>query len=315
MSTWPQCALRYDGTFAGFLTCVGESFRQKTYPFYFLPPGAEQITLYPLQEIPSDPALARAVYRALETAVSPAFRRMMTYGFLTCLPQRERSLFDLIYLAFHHAMPQDPTDDRIHYMLPTAEAALASVYRDEILTEADLPKKFFAYTPCFRREAGSARAEERGMVRGHQFNKVEMFQFTRPEDSDDAFDELVTKAENLVKGLGFHFRTVKLAAGDCSASMARTYDIEIQIPSMQGYKEVSSVSNARDYQARRGNMRFRRESTGKPEFLHTLNGSGLATSRIFPAMVEQNQLKDGSVKIPAALRPYMGGKEVLTPKQ
>ena len=113
MSTWPQCALRYDGTFAGFLTCVGESFRQKTYPFYFLPPGAEQITLYPLQEIPSDPALARAVYRALETAVSPAFRRMMTYGFLTCLPQRERSLFDLIYLAFHHALPQDPTDDRI----------------------------------------------------------------------------------------------------------------------------------------------------------------------------------------------------------
>ena len=110
------------------------------------------------------------------------------------------------------------------------------------------------------------------MVRGHQFNKVEMFQFTRPEDSDDAFDELVTKAENLVKGLGFHFRTVKLAAGDCSASMARTYDIEIQIPSMQGYKEVSSVSNARDYQARRGNIRFRREATGKPEFLHTLNG-------------------------------------------
>ena len=152
------------------------------------------------------------------------------------------------------------------------------------------------------------------MVRGHQFNKVEMFQFTRPEDSDDAFDELVTKAENLVKGLGFHFRTVKLAAGDCSASMARTYDIEIQIPSMQGYKEVSSVSNARDYQARRGNMRFRRESTGKPEFLHTLNGSGLATSRIFPAMVEQNQLKDGSVKIPEVLQKYMGGMVVISRK-
>ena len=149
------------------------------------------------------------------------------------------------------------------------------------------------------------------MVRGHQFNKVEMFQFTRPEDSDAAFDELVTKAENLVKGLGFHFRTVKLAAGDCSASMARTYDIEIQIPSMQGYKEVSSVSNARDYQARRGNIRFRRESTGKPEFLHTLNGSGLATSRIFPAMVEQNQLKDGSIKVPEVLQKYLGGMEVI----
>ena len=151
------------------------------------------------------------------------------------------------------------------------------------------------------------------MVRGHQFNKVEMFQFTRPEDSDAAFDELVTKAENLVKGLGFHFRTVKLAAGDCSASMARTYDIEIQIPSMQGYKEVSSVSNARDYQARRGNIRFRREG-GKPEFVHTLNGSGLATSRIFPAMVEQNQLKDGSVKVPEVLQKYLGGLEVITKK-
>ena len=208
----------------------------------------------------------------------------------------------------------NPTDDRVHYMLPTAEAALCSIYRDEILSEADLPKKLFAYTPCFRREAGSHRADERGMVRGHQFNKVEMFQFTRPEDSDAAFEELVHKAENLVKGLGFHFRTVKLAAGDCSASMARTYDIEIQIPSMNGYKEVSSVSNARDYQARRGNVRFRREETGKPEFVHTLNGSGLATSRIFPAMVEQNQRADGSVVVPEVLRKYLGGIEVIEKK-
>ena len=208
----------------------------------------------------------------------------------------------------------NPTDDRIHYMLPTAEAAICSVYRDEILTEADLPRKMFAYTPCFRREAGSHRADERGMVRGHQFNKVEMFQFTRPEDSDAAFDELVRKAEELVKGLGFHFRTVKLAAGDCSASMARTYDIEILIPSMDGYKEVSSVSNARDYQARRGNIRFRREETGKPEFVHTLNGSGLATSRIFPALVEQNQRADGSIVVPECLRKYLGGIEVIEKK-
>ena len=208
----------------------------------------------------------------------------------------------------------NPTDDRVHYMLPTAEAALCSIYRDEILTEAELPKKLFAYTPCFRREAGSHRADERGMVRGHQFNKVEMFQFCKPEDSDAAFEELVTKAEKLVEGLGFHFRTVKLAAGDCSASMARTYDIEILIPSMDGYKEVSSVSNARDYQARRGNIRFRRESTGKPEFLHTLNGSGLATSRIFPALVEQNQRADGSIVVPEVLRKYLGGIEVIEKK-
>lgn len=206
---------------------------------------------------------------------------------------------------------ENPTDDRIHYMLPTAEAALASLHRNEILTEADLPKKYISYTPCFRREAGSYRSDERGMVRGHQFNKVEMFQYTLPEKSDEAFEELVGKAERLVSGLGFHFRTVKLAAGDCSAAMARTYDIEIQIPSMNGYKEVSSVSNARDYQARRGNIRFRREATGKTEYVHTLNGSGLATSRILPALVEQNQQKDGSVVVPEVLRKYLGGMEVI----
>ncbi len=196
-------------------------------------------------------------------------------------------------------------DERRRFMLPTAETALVSLHRDEILTEADLPKKYISYTPCFRREAGSYRADERGMVRGHQFNKVEMVQYTLPEKSDEAFEELVCNAENLVKGLGFHFRTVKLAAEDCSASMARTYDIEINIPSMNGYKEVSSVSNARDYQARRGMMRVKREN-GKTEFLHTLNGSGLATSRIFPALVEQNQNADGSVTVPEVLRKYIG---------
>ena len=200
---------------------------------------------------------------------------------------------------------ENPTDNRMHYMLPTAEAALASLFRNEILTEADLPKKLVSYTPCFRREAGSYRSDERGMVRGHQFNKVEMFQYTLPEQSDAAFDELVTKAEALVAGLGFHFRTVKLAAEDCSASMARTYDIEIQIPSMNGYKEVSSVSNARDYQARRGMIRVKR-ANGKTEYVHTLNGSGLATSRILPALVEQNQNADGSINVPDVLKKYLG---------
>ena len=206
---------------------------------------------------------------------------------------------------------ENPTDDRIHYMLPTAEAALASMHRDEILTEAELPKKYFSYTPCFRREAGSYGSDERGMVRGHQFNKVEMFQFTTPEGSPAAFDELVAKAEDLVKGLGFHFKTVKLAAGDVTSAMARTYDIEIQIPSMDGFKEVSSVSNANCYQARRGAVRFKREATGKTEFVHTLNGSGLATSRILPALVEQNQNKDGSVTVPEVLRKYLGGLEKI----
>ncbi len=207
---------------------------------------------------------------------------------------------------------ENPTDGRVHYMLPTAEAALASIYRNEILSESDLPKKMFSYTPCFRREAGSYRSDERGMVRGHQFNKVEMFQYTLPEASDAAFEELVAKAENLVKGLGFHFRTVKLAAEDCSASMARTYDIEINIPSMNGYKEVSSVSNARDYQARRGMIRVKR-ADGRIEYVHTLNGSGLATSRVLPALVEQNQNADGSVNVPDVLKKWVG-VDVIRPE-
>ncbi len=207
---------------------------------------------------------------------------------------------------------ENPTDNRQRYMLPTAEAALASLYRGEILTETELPKKLVSYTPCFRREAGSYRSDERGMVRGHQFNKVEMFQYTLPEKSDEAFEELVGKAEALVKGLGFHFRTVKLAAEDCSASMARTYDIEIQIPSMNGYKEVSSVSNARDYQARRGMIRVKR-ADGRIEYVHTLNGSGLATSRILPALVEQNQNADGSVNVPDVLKKYVGVDVIRKP--
>ena len=169
-----------------------------------------------------------------------------------------------------------------------------------------LPRKLFAYTPCYRREAGTYRASERGMIRGHQFNKIEMFQYTRPEDSTKALHELIDKACALVEGLGLHYRLSKLAAGDCSASMATTYDIELWLPSMNEYKECSSVSNARDYQARRGNIRFRRAQTKKIEYVHTLNGSGLATSRLMPAIVEQFQQGDGSVVVPEALRKYTG---------
>ena len=151
------------------------------------------------------------------------------------------------------------------------------------------------------------------MIRGHQFNKVELFQYTTPEKSDEAFAEMVDMACGLVEGLGLHYQLSKLAAGDCSDSMARTYDLEIYIPSMNIYKEVSSASNARDYQARRGNMRYRRDSDKKLEFMHTLNASGLATSRVFPAILEQNQNADGSVTIPEALRKYMGGMEKLVP--
>ena len=199
------------------------------------------------------------------------------------------------------------------FLLPTAETALVNIYRDEILKEEDLPKKFFAYTPCYRREAGSYRTEERGMIRGYQFDKVEMVQYTKPEDSDAAFEELVKKAEGLVAGLGLHYQVSKLAAGDISHSMARTYDIEVYLPSMGIYKEVSSASNARDYQARRTMCRYRDNATGKTRYVHTLNASGLATSRIFPAILEQYQQADGSVVIPEVLRPFMGGLEVLKP--
>ncbi len=198
------------------------------------------------------------------------------------------------------------------FILPTSETALINFHRDEILQEEDLPKKYFAYTPCFRREAGSYRTQERGMIRGHQFNKVEMFQFTTPEQSDAAMEELIGKAEKLVQGLGLHYQVSKLAAKDCSAAMAKTFDLEIWIPSMNEYKEVSSASNSRDYQPRRGNIRFKRKGAKKPEFIHALNASGLATSRLLPAIVEQFQQADGSVVVPEVLRKWVG-KDVLRP--
>ncbi len=191
-------------------------------------------------------------------------------------------------------------------LIPTSETVLTNIYRGDILNESDLPKKFFAYTPCYRREAGSYRANEKGLIRMHQFNKVEMFQYTSVEKSKESFEEMLNIAEDLVAGLGLHYRVVKLAAGDCSAGMARTYDVEVYIPSMDTYYEVSSVSNSKDYQARRGNMRYKK-ADGKIEFLHTLNGSGLATSRLMVALIETYQNEDGSVTIPEVLRPFMNG--------
>ena len=207
----------------------------------------------------------------------------------------------------------NPTSEVAKFMLPTAETALVNLHRDEILTLDELPRKYIAYTPCYRREAGSYRSEERGMIRGHQFNKVEMVQYTTEDGSDAAFEELVGKAERLVQKLGLHHRVSKLAAGDVSFSMARTYDIEVWIPSMGIYKEVSSASNAHDYQARRGNIRYRGEDK-KLHFAHTLNASGLATSRVIPAIVEQYQNADGSVTVPEVLRKYLGIERIEATK-
>ena len=192
----------------------------------------------------------------------------------------------------------------------TSEMMILNFHRDEILAENELPKKYFAYSTCFRREAGSYRTEERGMVRGHQFNKIEMFHFAKPDKSETAFKELRENAEKLTAGLDLHFQTVLLAAADASAAMAKTVDIEVFIPSMNIYKEVSSVSNALDYQARRGKIRFKNQKTGKNEFVHTLNASGLATSRLVPAILEQFQQKDGSVLIPKVLQKYCRFKKI-----
>lgn len=200
------------------------------------------------------------------------------------------------------------------FLLPTAETALVNLHRDETLPETELPRKYVAYTPCYRREAGGYRAAERGTLRGHQFNKVELFQFTHPDASDSAHDELLGKAEELVRELGLHYRVARLAAGDTSAAMARTYDVEVWLPSIGTYVEVSSVSNARDYQARRGNIRYRPRQ-GRSAFVHTLNASGLATSRLVPALLEQHQQADGTVAVPEVLRKWIPGGFLAAPSR
>ncbi|MBX7143164.1 MAG: serine--tRNA ligase [Oligoflexia bacterium] len=207
----------------------------------------------------------------------------------------------------------DKGKEHLQFLVPTAETALVNLHRDEILNDSDLPKRYFSYTPCYRKEAGGYGSTERGMVRGHQFNKIELFMYARPEESDAMLEQMIERGEKLMQGLGLHYQVSKLAAADCSASMAKTYDIEVWIPSMNVYKEVSSASNARDYQARRGGMRYKDARSGKNTYLHTLNASGLATSRLFPAILEQFQQADGSVRVPEVLQAWVG-KDVLKPR-
>jgi seryl-tRNA synthetase len=203
--------------------------------------------------------------------------------------------------------------DGDRFLLPTAETALVNLHRGETLEERELPLRYVAYTPCYRKESGGYRTAERGTLRGHQFNKVELFQFTRPEDSAAAQLELLGRAEELVAGLGLHHRVTRLAAGDTSPAQAKTYDVEVWLPSLNAYTEVSSVSDARTYQARRGGIRYRPQGGGKPAYVHTLNASGLATSRVLPAILEQHQRADGSVEVPEVLRRW-GLPDVLRPE-
>ena len=213
------------------------------------------------------------------------------------LPKFEADLFHL--------------DDPDYFLIPTAEVPVTNVFREEILDGALLPVCYAAYTPCFRREAGAHGRDTRGLIRQHQFNKVELVKFTRPEDSDAELASLLADAEGILQALELPYRVVDLCSADIGFSAARTFDIEVWLPGQQAYREISSCSNFRDFQARRAGIRFRREAGSKPEFVHTLNGSGLAVGRTLVAVLENYQQEDGSVVVPQALRAYMGGLEKI----
>jgi seryl-tRNA synthetase len=214
------------------------------------------------------------------------------------LPKFESDLFKL-------------TDDRNLYLVPTAEVPLTNLYAGEILENTDLPIKMAAYTPCFRSEAGSYGKDTRGLIRQHQFNKVELVQIVRPEESYEALEQLTRDAESVLEALGLPYRRVVLSTGDMGFSPAKTYDVEVWLPSQNTYREISSCSNCEAFQARRADIRFRRQARSKLEYVHTLNGSGLAIGRTWLALLENHQQADGSVLIPEALRPYIDGIDLL----
>jgi seryl-tRNA synthetase len=205
------------------------------------------------------------------------------------------------------------TDDPPRYLVPTAEVPMTNLVAGEIIDAEDLPLRYTSQTPCFRREAGSYGQDTRGMIRQHQFEKVELVQITRPQDSSAALDELTGHAETILKRLGLPYRTVVLCTGDMGFAAAKTHDIEVWLPGQNAYREISSCSVCTDFQARRMKARWRNPNTGKPELVHTLNGSGLAVGRTLIAVMENCQLQDGSIRVPDALVPYMGGLEVIRP--
>ena len=217
------------------------------------------------------------------------------------LPKFEQELFKL-------------TDERGLYLIPTAEVPVTNIHREEILDASELPAKFVSYTPCFRSEAGSYGRDTRGVIRQHQFDKVELVKLSLPENSYEELEGLTRDAETILQKLGLHYRVVTLSTGDMSGASAKTYDIEVWLPSQNAFREISSCSNFESYQARRAQIRFRRAGGAKPEYVHTLNGSGLAVGRTWLAILENYQQQDGSVVIPEALRPYMGGEEKIEAK-
>lgn len=201
-----------------------------------------------------------------------------------------------------------------YFLIPTAEVPVTNIHREEIIPEEDLPISYVAYTPCFRSEAGSYGKDTRGLIRQHQFNKVELVKFTRPQDSFDELEKLTSHAEEILKRLELPYRVVSLCTGDLGFSAAKTYDLEVWLPGQDLYREISSCSNFMDFQARRAGIRYKKKGASGTELVHTLNGSGLAVGRTFVAVLENYQEKDGSVIVPMALRPYMGGVEAITPR-
>jgi seryl-tRNA synthetase len=199
-----------------------------------------------------------------------------------------------------------------YYLVPTAEVPVTNIHREEILAESDLPIRYAAYSPCFRREAGSHGKDTRGLIRLHQFNKVELVRFSKPEESYDELESLTGNAEEVLRRLGLHYRVVVLSTGDLGFSSAKTYDLEVWLPGQETYREISSCSNFEDFQARRAQIRYRPEGTKGTRFVHTLNGSGLAVGRCMVAILENYQRADGTVIVPEELRPYMGGMERIT---
>jgi seryl-tRNA synthetase len=204
-------------------------------------------------------------------------------------------------------------EDWEYFLVPTAEVPVTNIHSQEILAEDQLPVRYTAYTPCFRSEAGSYGKDTRGLIRQHQFNKVELVKFSRPETSYEELESLLTDAEQILARLGLPYRVVTLCTGDLGFSAAKTYDIEVWMPAQGMYREISSCSNFEDFQARRGNIRFRRKGKKGTELVHTLNGSGLAVGRTLAAILENGQTAEGTVRIPEALRPYMKGLEELAP--
>ncbi len=213
---------------------------------------------------------------------------------------------------FEHQLFKLKDEDYDLFLIPTSETVLNGLHMDEIFSDTELPKRYFSYTPCFRREAGAAGSQERGLIRMHQFNKVEMFAFAKPDQSEEMFQQMVTSAETILQGLNIHYRNMLLVTGDMSFAATKTIDVEVWLPGQNRYYEVSSISNCGDFQARRSQIRYKHKDD-KPELVYTLNGSGLATSRLMVALLENNQRKDGSVEIPLVLHKYLNGVKEIEP--